>query len=144
LYKAKAVIRIDSTPKGYPSQPVTLGEHIRKARQDRGLYHKDVANAVGVSICSVNNWVNGHGEPEIRFVPAIIKFLGYNPRPIPTGTLEKLAWYKWSQGLNYEDLGKRMQIHPEQLQAWLIGRQKPFNKSLAKIDAFLSFQCRNA
>jgi site-specific DNA recombinase len=144
LYIAKAVIRIDSKPKGYSSQPVTLGEHIRKVRLDRGLYHKDIANAVGVSICSINNWENGHGEPEIRFIPKIIEFLGYNPRPMPTGILEKLAWYKWSQGLNYEALGERMRIHHEQLQAWLVGRQKPFNKSLARIDEFLAFHCRNA
>jgi hypothetical protein len=90
----------------------------------------------------VNNWEQNHGEPEIRFVPKIIEFLGYNPKPMPDGTLERLAWYKWTCGLNYEALGERMRIHPEQLQAWLVGRQKPFNKSLARIEEFLAFQCR--
>ncbi len=118
-----------------------LGKHIRKVRLDRGLFHKDIAEIIGVNECSINNWENGHKEPDLKHVPSIIAFIGFNPRPIPTGTLEKLEWYKWSHGLTYEELGKEMSIHPEQLMDWISGKRNPFRKSLDKIEGFLQGQC---
>jgi transcriptional regulator with XRE-family HTH domain len=123
--------------KGYPSQCERLGDYIRKARIDRGLWHSHVAEIVGVNECSINNWEQGHTEPELRYIPSILVFLGFNPRPMPSDTLEKLEWYKWKMGLNYEELGKEMGIHPEQLMDWIAGRRKPFRKSLEKIGEFL-------
>jgi transcriptional regulator with XRE-family HTH domain len=119
---------------------VTLGDHIRKARLDAGLWHKHVAKAVGVGVCTVNNWEQNHSEPEIRYIPAIIEFLGYNPRPEPEGTLERLEWFRWSHGLSIERLGAVMKRDPEQLSDWLSRRHKPFKKSLARIDEFLNRQ----
>jgi transcriptional regulator with XRE-family HTH domain len=129
---------VNITPKGYPGQIVTLGEHLRKARMDRGLWHKHVAEIIGVGTCSVNNWEHGHAEPEVRYIPAIIEFIGYNPRPEPVATMERLQWFKWSNGLSLERLGRTMGRDPEQLADWLSGRIKPFRKSLAMIDTFLS------
>ncbi len=120
-----------------------LGEYIRKARIDRGLWHSHVAEIVGVNECSINNWENGHTEPDLRYIPSIISFIGFNPRPVPIETLEKLDWYKWSHGLTYEELGKEMSIHPEQLADWLGGKRNPFRKSLDKIDGFLQRQCES-
>ena len=128
----------------YPNQVLTVGDHIRKVRIHANLYHTDVANAVGCGVCSVNNWEMNHSEPELRFIPKIIEFLGYNPKPMPSDTLGRLAWYKWSRGLNYIELGNQMGIHPEQLTDWISGRHKPFRKSLDRIDTFLAFYCRNA
>ena len=121
---------------------ITIGDHVRKARLDRGLSQKSIAGIIGVNECSINNWENNNTEPEIRYLPAIIRFLGYNPRPEPEDTLERLAWYKWSMGMNYERLGKEVGIHQEQLQDWLSGKRNPFRKSLDKIDEFLQRQCK--
>ncbi|WP_373694369.1 helix-turn-helix domain-containing protein [Geobacter sp.] len=117
---------------------MTTGDHLRKARLDAGLCQKNVAELIGVSICTITNWELNRGEPEIRFIPAIIKFLGYNPRPEPEGTLERLEWYRWTNGLSIERLGIVMKRDPEQLSDWLSGRHKPFRKSLDKIATFLN------
>jgi len=104
---------------------------------DRGLSQNEVANIIGVSDCSVYNWENNRGVPEIRFVPAIIKFLAYNPRPCPESTLDKLEWFRWTHGLSLERLGVEMKRDPEQLSDWLTGRHVPFRKSLNLIEQFL-------
>lgn len=124
--------------KGYPSQLLTVGDHIRKARLDRGLWHKHVAEKVGATAGSVNSWEVGRAEPEVRYIPKIIEFLGYNPRPAPTETMDRLRWFKWSNGMSLQRLGQAMDRDPEQLADWLSGRVKPFRKSLDTVEAFLA------
>jgi hypothetical protein len=76
-------------------------------------------------------------EPEVRFIPRIIGFLGYVPFDCPADTLGKLAWFKKVNGLSCERLGVLMGRDPEQLEAWLSGRIQPFRKNLEKIEEFL-------
>jgi transcriptional regulator with XRE-family HTH domain len=45
----------DFNPK-YPKNPKTLGERIRKARMDRGLKIKELAELIGVTPDSIINW----------------------------------------------------------------------------------------
>jgi len=61
---------------GYPTNPVTIGDHIRKRRMDLGLLQREVAEIIGVTESSVWNWEHGV-EPEQHYNPKIIKFLGY-------------------------------------------------------------------
>lgn len=126
--------------KTYPVRLLTIGDHIRKIRLDRGLGHKHVAEAIRATAGSVNSWEVGRAEPEVRYIPAIIKFLGYNPRSMPSDTLEQLRWFKWTHGMSLERLGKAMRRDPEQLAGWLSGRIRPFKKSLDMMESFLSSQ----
>jgi transcriptional regulator with XRE-family HTH domain len=103
---------------------------------DLGLLQREVAEEIGVKKCSIYNWERGI-EPEFRFMPKIIKFLGYIPFDCPKDTLGRLGCYKLINGLSYEGLGARTGIHFEQLRAWLTGRTKPSRKSLARIHAVI-------
>jgi len=103
---------------------------------DLGLLQRVVAENIGVKECSIYNWEHGT-EPELRFMPKIIEFLGYVPFDCPDNTLGRLAYYKRANGLSYEGLARRVGIHFEQLQAWLTGRTKPSRKSLCRLEAFL-------
>ncbi|MGV3464970.1 MAG: helix-turn-helix transcriptional regulator [Bacteroidota bacterium] len=69
---------------GYPEKPKTVGEHIRKARVDRKLLQKDVAEVIGVSEDCITNWVNERPEPQIQFMPKIIEFLRHIPLEVDT------------------------------------------------------------
>ena len=64
----------------YPTELVTVGNRIRKRRLDLGLLQREVAAEIGVDASSVYNWENGRTEPELRHLPAIIRFLGYDPK----------------------------------------------------------------
>jgi len=65
-------------PDGYPVNPQTIGEHIRKKRMDNRLMQSEVANIIGVSEESIWNWEN-RTQPHMRYLPKITKFLGYIP-----------------------------------------------------------------
>ncbi len=126
---------------GYPEHPLTVGEHIRKKRMDLGLLQKEVAEIIGVTESSIWNWEHGV-EPELLYNPKIINFLGYVPFDSPDDTIGRLAWYKKINGLNLKELGRQMNRHPDQLQEWLSGERRPFNKSLERIEQFLERESR--
>lgn len=67
-YSTGRVIRI-------PVAPQTVGDHIRKRRLGLKLLQKDVAEQLGVDKTSVFNWEGNRSSPEIRYMPAIIRFL---------------------------------------------------------------------
>jgi len=43
-------------PEAYPKELKTLGDHLRKARLDKGLFQKDLAELIGVTEKSTVNW----------------------------------------------------------------------------------------
>ncbi len=50
--------RLFTYPDGYPVNPETIGEHIRKKRMDNRLMQSEVANIIGVSEESIWNRKN--------------------------------------------------------------------------------------
>lgn len=88
---ALSVQRAILPPRGYPEKPESIGGHIRKRRMDLGLFQREVAAMVGVKTESVYGWERGV-EPELRFMPNIITFLGYVPFHCPKDTLGRLAY----------------------------------------------------
>jgi transcriptional regulator with XRE-family HTH domain len=124
-------------PKGYPHEPVTIGEHIRKRRFDIGLLQIEVARMIGVTESTVWNWEHGT-EPELRHMPKIIKFLGYVPFECPEDPIGRLRCFKQVNGLSYSRLGELMGRDPEQLTDWLRGRIKPCEKNIKRIAGFLA------
>jgi DNA-binding XRE family transcriptional regulator len=61
-----------------PTVPQTVGDHIRRRRLALKMLQKDVAEQLGVDKTSVFNWEANASNPEIRYMPAIIDFLGYD------------------------------------------------------------------
>jgi DNA-binding XRE family transcriptional regulator len=75
-YSAGSVIRI-------PTEPRTVRDHIRLRRLGLKLLQRHVAEQIGVDKTSIFNWEANTSEPDFRYMPAIIDFLGYNPLPGP-------------------------------------------------------------
>jgi len=88
-YSAGRVIRI-------PVAPHTVGDHIRKRRLGLKLLQKDVAEQLGVDKTSVFNWEGNRSSPEIRYMPAIMNFLGYDPLPQANTLAEQLVRHRTS------------------------------------------------
>lgn len=124
-------------PKGYVYSPKTIGEHIRKRRLDLGLLQIEVAKIIGVTESTIWNWEHGT-EPEIRYMPKIIEFLGYVPFEYNLDNpIDRLRYFKLINGLSYEKLGELMNRDPEQLTDWLSGRSKPCKRNMKMIEKFL-------
>jgi transcriptional regulator with XRE-family HTH domain len=67
--------------RAYPAELRSIGDHVRKRRLDLGLLQREVALRVGVDKTTVFNWETGTASPNLRALPAVIRFLGYDPRP---------------------------------------------------------------
>ena len=57
----------------------TLGDHIRARRINLGLFQSAVAAQIGVHELTITNWERNATQPEVRYISAIVQFLGYNP-----------------------------------------------------------------
>ncbi len=129
-------------PKELTEDPITLGDHLRRRRLQLELYQKDVAIQIGVTTSTIWNWEH-NWTIDLRCIPGIIKFLGYNPISCPDDLMEKLAWHKQVNGLTFEDLGAEMGRDPEQLADWLSGRHIPCRKNREEIESFLAERAEN-
>lgn len=80
-------------------EPATLGDHIKKVREERRLLQREVAQALGVDSMSVVNWEKNRTKIGVRFVPAIIEWLGYDPLPLARSFGEWIAIARTRRGL---------------------------------------------
>jgi len=94
------VIRKAPKPKrGYPLALLTIGDHVRKKRLDQGLSRKAHARELRVDPLTLKNWEEGRTRVEVRFYPAIIAFLGYNPLPEPKTLGQAVRRARTAQGI---------------------------------------------
>lgn len=135
-YKIEIPLLIQPPPE-LTQDPITLGDHLRRRRLRLGLYQKDVAAQIGVTTSTIWNWEHGW-TINLKYIPRVIQFLGYNPIPCPDDIIERLSWYKQVSGLTLEELGAEMGRDPEQLADWLSGRHTPCRQNQEKIGLFLS------
>ena len=101
----------NTTPKPrrekYIVNPTTLGEKLRNRGIEPGLLQKNAAKQFNVSEESITNWENGHEEPQVRYYPILINFLGYYPFMEETITFGgRIRKYRFLLGLNHVGLGK--------------------------------------
>ena len=101
------------SPLPYPAELCTLGDHLRKRRLDLGLLQQEVAAQLGVTEATIVNWELNHTSPEIRFIPRIIAFLGYDPNSAPPGSLgERPVLYRRRSGFSQKPLVGRLGVDP--------------------------------
>jgi transcriptional regulator with XRE-family HTH domain len=115
-----------------------MGDHIRLRRLGLKLLQKDVAQQVGVDECSVFNWEANTSNPGIGYIPAIIRFLGYNPLPEPKVLAERLVCRRTALGLSQKDAAKRIGIDPGTLARWERGEREPTGGFLTLVKRFLN------
>jgi len=64
------------------------------------LLQREVAEIIGVDTTTVQNWEVQGVTPNLRAWPAVIKFLGYDPRPPGQTIGETLLRLRWTLGLS--------------------------------------------
>ena len=83
---------------GYPRELRHVGDHLLRRRLDLGLRQKQAAKNLGTDAWSLRTWETSRHEIHIRFYPAIIAFLGYNPLPKATTRGEAIRRERVSRG----------------------------------------------
>ena len=79
---------------------------------------------------TVHNWESNTSLPAIRYLPAIIQFLGYDPQPSVDSFPDRLATARRTLGLSQRKMAEKLGIDPGTLQGWEAGRHQPTGKSL--------------
>lgn len=70
----------------------------------------ELAKLFNVGLTSIVNWENDHTEPELRYTPILIEFLGYDPLLLNPNSIGELLFakrrkYGWNQCVAAENLG---------------------------------------
>lgn len=100
-------------------EPQSLGEHIRRRRLMLAITQEEAATLLGVNAWTVHNWETGQRKPEIRFILALVGFLGYDPEPVDEGTLAgRLVARRRELGLSQREAARSLQIDPGTWAGW--------------------------
>jgi site-specific DNA recombinase len=129
-YSTGRVIRIPVTPQ-------TVGDHIRRKRLALKMHQKDVAEQLGVDKTSVFNWEANTSTPEIRYIPAIIRFLGYSPLARANSLAEQLILRRTTLGMTQKDAARELAVDHGTLAKWEQGKREPIGAFLARVKHFL-------
>jgi transcriptional regulator with XRE-family HTH domain len=122
----------------YPSNPKTIGEHIRKVRIERNMEQKDVARILNVAEDTITGWENGRSNPQISFIPSIIQFLGYDPNQTDPTTLSgRLKRYRFRLGFTPKALGEILGVNSSTIRDWENG-MLPSEKNLVRSEGLIN------
>lgn len=121
----------------YPTELRSLGDHVRKRRLDLGLLQREVALRIGVDPTTVFNWEAGTASPNLRALPGVLRFLGYDPTETGSTLGERLRATRRRFGLSHADLALRLGVDPSSVLDWEKGRHRPTRTCRDLIGRFL-------
>ena len=121
-----------------PEQLNTLADHLLRRRLVLKLLQREVAERLGVSTASIVNWESGRSEPGHNYMPAIIRFLGYNPLPPAKTWAGRLVSSRTALGLSQKQAAKRMGVDASTLARWERGERKPAGSFFTVATRFVS------
>jgi DNA-binding transcriptional regulator YiaG len=124
-------------PSHYPQQLNTLGDHIRSRRLDLDLFQSNVAEQIGVETTTICNWESNTSIPAIRYIPAVLQFLEYDPFPAGCTLADLLATARKELGLSQRKLAIALGVDPGTLQSWEAGHHEPIGRNMELIERFL-------
>ena len=102
------------------------------------MLQREVAEQLGISDCTLLLWENGRATPEDRYLPRIMSFLGYDPRPEPRTFGEQLVAARQSLGLPRKRAAKLMGVDEGTLTLWEQGKRRPSKRRQALAQKFLT------
>jgi transcriptional regulator with XRE-family HTH domain len=121
----------------YPKEINTLGDYVRSRRLDLNLLQKQVAELIGVFASTICNWESNASLPAIRYIPAILDFLGYDPFPPAKTFVERLTTARKVLGISQRAMALSLGVDPATLQSWEAEQHHPTAKNLELIEQFL-------
>jgi len=90
----------------------------------------------------VNTWENGHFAPDLRFVPKIIEFLGYEPFDVPPTTFPaRLKAARVAAGLTRRRLAAQIGVHMGTVAEWERGEACPSGDRRQQLMHLLGVTC---
>jgi len=83
-------------------------------------------------------WNGGKYEPEGRFFPEVIRFLGYHSSPAPASLPERIRAARHCQGISQREFARRLGLDPATVQVWEAGAVvRPFPRIAAIFENYV-------
>ena len=95
-----------------------MGDHVRWRRLEMRLTQKEVADQLGVVSWTILNWEKGHTQPPIASIPAILRFLGYDPFPQPKSLPQQLLAKRRVMGWSIKEAARALGVDPASWGNW--------------------------
>jgi DNA-binding transcriptional regulator YiaG len=112
-------------PKPVEPEPVTIGDHVRRRRRELGMSQREAAAAIGIHRDALGRWEIRPVLPNVWLMPAVIRFLGYNPHPEPKTFQETIRLARRSVGVNQAKFARLLGVPFGTLQGWDTGKCEP-------------------
>jgi transcriptional regulator with XRE-family HTH domain len=123
-----------------PEKLETIGDHILRRRLSLKQLQRQVAEQLGAKLSTVRSWEMNRAKPTPEFMPAIIRFLGYNPLPPGRTWAERLVNTRTALGLSQRESAQRMGVDPSTLAKWERGEREPAGRFMVAATTFVSPQ----
>jgi len=98
---------------------------------------KQAAERLGVNPWTVLNWEKDHTEPPIESMPAIIRFLGYDPSPEPKSLAGRLLAKRRAMGWSIREAARQLGVDEGTWGGWERGPIAPSRRYLPRIEKLL-------
>jgi transcriptional regulator with XRE-family HTH domain len=121
-----------------PEKLETIGDHLLRRRLTLKLLQQHVAEQLGVNKASIYNWENNRSKPDLKFMPGIIQFLGYNPSPPSERWADRLVHGRTAMGLTQKQAAVRIGVDPCTLARWERGEREPCGAFAVSATRFLA------
>ncbi len=102
-----------------------------------GLMQKEAAELFGVNTWTILNWEKGRTEPPIASIPAIMRFLGYDPFPQPETLPQRLIAKRREMGWSIKEAAKAISVDPCTWGNWERGHTILYRKHRVLVAQFL-------
>lgn len=120
-----------------PERLETIGDYLLRRRLVLKLFQRQAAEQIGADVCSLRNWEANRSKPMVEFMPAIIRFLGYNPLPAGTTWAERLVSARMAMGISQKESARRIGVDQSTLAKWERGERQPAGDFAARAYKFL-------
>jgi transcriptional regulator with XRE-family HTH domain len=98
---------------------------LHKRRQELGFMQKQVAARLSVNTRTYFLWEHDRTVPTVRYYPAILGYLGYDPFPCPTTLPAQLASKRRELGLSIKRAAELLGVDEGTFARWESGEWKP-------------------
>jgi len=100
---------------------------------DLGITQVEAARQIGAGQFTVINWEKDRTPVSTRFVPAVVRFLGYDPFPKGQTLGERLRAARRARGPSHRALALELQVDPSTVLDWERSRRAPSAKHWPRI-----------
>ena len=116
----------------------TLGSAFRARRWSRGLDQEKAAAEIGISVKTYCGWETNRRKPDLRHIPAGIRFLGFDWRPPGLSLGARIRRARTAAGLSITRLAALIEADPSTVSEWENDLRTPSGRSTEKLERWLS------